>query len=52
MGVFAAAILGGTLFLIVFGRPLLDPSNIGWLMRHDSQTYYLAFEHFRREAWQ
>jgi hypothetical protein len=52
MGVFAAAILGGTLFLTVFGRPLLDPSNIGWLMRHDSQTYYLAFEHFRREAWQ
>ncbi len=51
MGPLAAAALGGALFLVVFGVPLLDPGNIGWLMRHDSQTYYLAFEHFRREAW-
>ena len=51
MGVLAAAGLGGALFLVVFGAPLLAPGNIGWLMRHDSQTYYLAFEHFRREAW-
>ena len=51
MGPLAAAAVGGALFLVVFGWPLLDPGNIGWLMRHDSQTYYLAFEHFRREAW-
>ena len=51
MGPLAAAALGGALFLVVFGAPLLDPGNIGWLMRHDSQTYYLAFEHFRREPW-
>lgn len=51
MGVLAAAAIGGGLFLVVFGTPLLDPGNIGWLMRHDSQTYYLAFEHFRREPW-
>jgi len=51
MGPLAAAAVGGALFLVVFGWPLLDPGNIGWLMRHDSQTYYLAFEHFRREPW-
>ena len=52
MGIAAGALVGGGFFLAVFGPQLLRPGNIGWLMRPDSQMYYLAFEHFRREPWQ
>lgn len=52
MGVAAGALVGGVFFLAVFGPQLLRPANIGWLMRPDSQMYFLAFEHFRREPWQ
>lgn len=51
MGIAAGALIGGAFFLAVFGPGLLRPTNIGWLMRPDSQMYYLAFEHFRREPW-
>lgn len=52
MGIVAGGLAGGVFFLVVFGPQLLAPGNIGWLMRPDSQMYYLAFEHFRREPWQ
>jgi hypothetical protein len=52
----ASIVLGGAvgagLFVAVFGAAALRPTNLGWLMRHDTQTYVLAFHHFRREPWQ
>lgn len=48
----AGGALGAGLFLAVFGTGLLGVSTLGWLMRHDLQTYLLAWHHFRREPWQ
>lgn len=43
--------IGAALFLLVLGPAIVDPSNLGWTMRHDLQTYVLAFTHFRHEPW-
>lgn len=44
-------LLGLALFLVTLGPAILRPTNLGWLMRHDLQTYLLAWHHFRREPW-
>ena len=44
--------LGALLFLATLGPAIVRPTNLGWLMRHDTQTYLLAWHHFRREPWQ
>ena len=44
--------LGAVFCLAVFGPAMVRPTNLGWTMRHDTQTYVLAFHHFRREPWQ
>jgi hypothetical protein len=43
--------LGAVFFLAVYGPAMVRPTNLGWTMRHDTQTYVLAFHHFRREPW-
>ena len=43
--------LGAVFCLAVFGPAMVRPTNLGWTMRHDTQTYVLAFHHFRREPW-
>ena len=45
-------LLGAVLFLVTLGPAIVRPTNLGWLMRHDTQTYLLAWHHFRREPWQ
>ena len=45
-------VLGALLFLATLGPAIVRPTNLGWLMRHDTQTYLLAWHHFRREPWQ
>ena len=44
-------LLGAALFVAVFGTAMVRPSNLGWTMRHDLQTYVLAWTHFRHEPW-
>ena len=48
----AGGLLGAALFLAVFGTAMVRPTNLGWTMRHDLQTYVLAWTHFRHEPWQ
>ncbi|MGD9903489.1 MAG: DUF6311 domain-containing protein [Vicinamibacterales bacterium] len=45
-------LLGAAFFLATLGPAIVRPGNLGWLMRHDTQTYLLAWHHFRREPWQ
>lgn len=52
MTALAGGAIGAALFLAVFGTGLLRVSNLGWMMRHDLQTYLLAWHHFRRTPWQ
>ena len=44
-------LLGAALFVAVLGTAIVRPSNLGWTMRHDLQTYVLAWTHFRHEPW-
>ncbi len=44
-------LVGAALFVAVLGTAIVRPSNLGWTMRHDLQTYVLAWTHFRHEAW-
>ncbi len=48
----AGGLLGAVLFLATLGPAIVRPDNLGWVMRHDTQTYLLAWHHFRREPWQ
>jgi len=48
----AGGLLGAALFVAVFGAAIVRPTNLGWTMRHDLQTYVLAWTHFRHEPWQ
>jgi len=45
-------LVGAVFFLATLGPAIVRPTNLGWLMRHDTQTYLLAWHHFRREPWQ
>ncbi|MGE4082827.1 MAG: DUF6311 domain-containing protein [Vicinamibacterales bacterium] len=45
-------LIGAVFFLATLGPAIVRPTNLGWLMRHDTQTYLLAWHHFRREPWQ
>lgn len=45
-------LVGAALFVAVLGTAIVRPSNLGWTMRHDLQTYVLAWTHFRHEPWQ
>ena len=45
-------VIGAVFCLAVFSPAMVRPTNLGWTMRHDTQTYVLAFHHFRREPWQ
>lgn len=47
----AGGLLGAALFVAVLGTAIVRPSNLGWTMRHDLQTYVLAWTHFRHEPW-
>jgi hypothetical protein len=44
-------LIGAALFVAVLGTAIVRPSNLGWTMRHDLQTYVLAWTHFRHEPW-
>lgn len=50
--VVAGAIVGAALFVTVLGTAIVRPTNLGWTMRHDLQTYVLAWTHFRHTDWQ
>jgi len=52
MTALAGGAIGAALFLLVLGADIVRPSNLGWTMRHDLQTYVLAWTHFRHEPWQ
>ncbi len=45
-------VLGAIFFLVTLGPAIVRPTNLGWVMRHDTQTYLLSWHHFRREPWQ
>lgn len=47
----AGGLIGAALFVAVLGTAIVRPSNLGWTMRHDLQTYVLAWTHFRHEPW-
>ncbi|MBP7777340.1 MAG: hypothetical protein KA371_09450 [Acidobacteria bacterium] len=48
----AGGLLGAALFLAIDGPEIVRPTNLGWTMRHDLQTYVLAWTHFRHTPWQ
>lgn len=48
----AGGLLGAALFLATLGPAIVRPTNLGWTMRHDLQTYVLAWTHFRHTPWQ
>jgi hypothetical protein len=45
---FAMGVLG---FVLVVGRTVLDPENVGWLQRGDPAAHYLGWAFFRRGPW-
>jgi hypothetical protein len=53
-GVSAAcgAAIGAGFFLWIAGLRLIDPREIGWLMRLDWQIHFLGWYLFRHEPWQ
>ena len=51
MGVLIGGVLGVVLFLLTIGPDILRADNFGWMMRHDLQTYLLAWLHYRHEPW-
>jgi hypothetical protein len=46
------AAIGAGFFLWIAGVRLIDPREIGWLMRLDWQIHFLAWHIFRHEPWQ
>jgi hypothetical protein len=47
----AAALLGGAVVIWAGGPRLIDPREIGWVMRGDWQTHFLGWHFFRNEPW-
>jgi hypothetical protein len=45
------AAIGAGFFLWIAGLRLIDPREIGWLMRLDWQIHFLAWHLFRHEPW-
>jgi hypothetical protein len=52
----AATLLGGVLgasyFLALTTTRIIDPTEIGWLMKFDWATHYFGWKYFRYEPWQ
>lgn len=46
------AAIGAGFFLWIAGVRLIDPREIGWLMRLDWQIHFFAWHLFRHEPWQ
>lgn len=52
ISVVCGAAIGGAFFLWIAGLRVIDPREIGWLMRLDWQIHFLAWHLFRHEPWQ
>lgn len=46
-----SAVLGGLVFLIIFGPRILNPTFIGWTMEGDAAQHFLGWHFFRSESW-
>jgi isoprenylcysteine carboxyl methyltransferase (ICMT) family protein YpbQ len=46
-----AAALGAAFFVWIAGVRMIDPREIGWLMRSDWQQHFLGWHLFRHEPW-
>jgi len=47
----AGAILGGLVFLSIYGAKILDPAFIEWRMHGDAAQHFLGWHFFRSEPW-
>lgn len=47
-----AGLAGGTMLGWVAGVRVLDPRDVGWVMRDDWQWHFLGWQFFRHENWQ
>ena len=51
----ATLILGGVtgavFFLSILGTKMIDPTQIGWVMRGDWQWHFIGWHFFRHEPW-
>ncbi|HQZ40509.1 MAG TPA: DUF6311 domain-containing protein [Vicinamibacterales bacterium] len=52
MGRVLGAIVGAAFFIWIAGTRVLDPGEIGWLMRFDWPVHFFGWHFFRHEPWQ
>ncbi len=52
IAILCGAALGAAFFLWIAGLRLVNPVEIGWLMRLDWQMHFLGWHAFRHEPWQ
>ncbi len=52
ISILCGAAIGAGFFLWIAGLRLIDPREIGWLMRLDWQIHFVAWHLFRHEPWQ
>jgi hypothetical protein len=52
MAALIATALGAATILWAAGLRMLDPREIGWVMRGDWQIHFLGWQFFRHEPWQ
>jgi hypothetical protein len=45
------ALLGGFVFLVIYGPEILNPAFIGWTMEGDAAQHFLGWHFFRSEPW-
>ena len=48
-----AALLGGVVFLFLYGASVLDPTNVGWFINRgeDPRQHYYGWQLFRQSRW-
>ena len=44
-------LLGGIVFLIIYGHKILNPTFIEWTMDGDAAQHFLGWHFFRSEPW-
>lgn len=50
-GVLLSGLIGGLLFIALFGYEIVNPQNIQWLLKADYTQHYLGWLFFRNESW-
>lgn len=51
LGRVGGALAGASFFVWIAGTRVLDPGEIGWLMRFDWPVHFFGWHFFRREPW-